>query len=63
MFYKSTDLKRDMLAHKPLLANDHKNKLLEWAKKYKSWSEVDQEKMLFTDETKIKIGLHDRIKP
>ena len=42
-------------AHKPLLTNNHKEKQLEWVQNYQSWSEVDLEKVLFTDETKIEI--------
>jgi hypothetical protein len=40
---------------KPLLSKHHKKKRLEWAKKYSSWTEVDWEKVLFTDESKIEL--------
>ena len=43
------------IMHKPLLSKDHMKKRLEWAKKYKDWTEVDWEKVLFTDETKIEL--------
>ena len=43
------------IVHKPLLSKDHMKRRLEWAKKYKDWTEVDWEKVLFTDETKIEL--------
>ena len=53
---KEHGFKAQNALHKLLLTENHKTKRLEWAKKYQSWIEVDWEKLLFTDESKIELS-------
>lgn len=47
---------------KPLLSKKHQKARLKWAKEHASWTEIDWQKVVFSDETKINIWGSDGVK-
>ena len=49
----TADIKKWRAAERPVLEQKHAAARLEWALKYKDWTETDWERVIWSDECKI----------